>query len=245
MIKIASLDDKTIISAAVTDFADSLGYCEYKVPIIIQGIKAQPSQATIQGTIAHKEIEEYEKEHVELVPVTPKEITEPTKDVEFAREDIYTKLQVPLYLSQNNILVSLFGRTDKLKREEQTLVVQDDKFTSKPQSYQTRTEPYPSQLLQVLTYLNSIYSHTKSSDPDDWFSLPHKQKQWIVRIFDKKTRKPYKIFNQFQDSFHLQYLHNSIEQFARLALEIVEPTHHNIPAKCNACRYKNDCDFAL
>jgi len=182
---------------------------------------------------------------VELVEVTPEEITQPKKDVEFAREDIYTRLQVPLNLSQNNILVSLFGRTDKLKRIDQTLVVQDDKFTSNPQSYQNRTDPYPSQLLQVLTYLNSIYSHTKSSDPDDWFSLPHKQKQWIVRICDKTTKEPYKVFNQFQDSFHLQYLHNSIEQFARLALELVEPTHHNIKAKCNACRYKNDCEFVL
>ena len=55
MIKINKINDITFVSAAVTDFSDSLGYCEYKIPLSIQGVKPKPSQALIQGTKAHHE----------------------------------------------------------------------------------------------------------------------------------------------------------------------------------------------
>ena len=245
MIKIIPQDNQTIIYAAVTDFSDSLGYCEYKVPIFIKGIKAPPTLATIESAQAHKEEEEYEKEHVEFVELTPQQLVNPKQNIEFLREDIFTRLLYPLKLSKQNVLVSLFGRTDKIKRFDQTLVVQDDKFTANPQRYDNRKEPYPDQLLQVLTYLNSTYSNTGGNDPNDWFDIPHKQKQWILRICDKNTKKPYKTFNQIQDPFQLQFLHSNIERFASIALEIQEPKHHNIPAKCDPCRFKNDCEFAL
>ena len=53
MIKINKINDITFVNAAVTDFSDSLGYCEYKVPLSIRGVKPKPSQALIQGTKAH------------------------------------------------------------------------------------------------------------------------------------------------------------------------------------------------
>ena len=52
MIKINKINDITFVNAAVTDFSDSLGYCEYKIPLSIQGVKPKPSQALIQGTKA-------------------------------------------------------------------------------------------------------------------------------------------------------------------------------------------------
>ncbi len=63
MIKINKINNITFVNAAVTDFADSLGYCEYKIPLSIQGVKPKPSQAIIQGTIAHHEKEVYEHNH--------------------------------------------------------------------------------------------------------------------------------------------------------------------------------------
>jgi hypothetical protein len=33
MIKINREEDVTLLTASVTDFADSLGYCEYKIPL--------------------------------------------------------------------------------------------------------------------------------------------------------------------------------------------------------------------
>ncbi len=51
MIKINKINDITFVNAAVTDFSDSLGYCEYKIPLSIQGVKPKPSQALIQGNI--------------------------------------------------------------------------------------------------------------------------------------------------------------------------------------------------
>ena len=66
LIKINRENDITILSASVTDFADSLGYCEYKIPLSIQGVKPKPSQSLILGTKAHIAEEKYEQEHVEL-----------------------------------------------------------------------------------------------------------------------------------------------------------------------------------
>ena len=95
MIKINSDGDVTLVSASVTDFADSLGYCEYKIPLSIKGIKPRPTQALIQGTKAHHEKQQYEQEHVELEPVTITEIKDEKRDIEFARENIYSTLTIP------------------------------------------------------------------------------------------------------------------------------------------------------
>ena len=86
MIKINKINDITFVNATVTDFSDSLGYCEYKIPLAIQGVKPKPSQALIQGIKAHHEKEQYEAEHAELEPVTITEIKDEKKDIEFARE---------------------------------------------------------------------------------------------------------------------------------------------------------------
>ena len=85
MIKINKINDITFVNAAVTDFADSMGYCEYKIPLSIQGVRPKPSQALIQGTKAHHEKEQYEAEHVELEPVTITEIKDEKKDSPFSR----------------------------------------------------------------------------------------------------------------------------------------------------------------
>ena len=83
-----------------------------------------------------------------------------------------------------------------------TLIVQDDKFVAKPQTYDSKTQPYPGQLLQVLTYLNSNYSSKRRASPDDYFDMPHTQKQWQLRICDRKTRSHTRYFLKFRIHFH-------------------------------------------
>lgn len=158
MIKIHRETDITLLSASVTDFADSLGYCEYKIPLSIQGIKPNPSQSLILGTKAHSAEQKYEQEHMELEPVSFEQIEDKQEDIEFARENIHTTLMMPFEFPTGNALLTLSGRIDKILRVDETLVVQDDKFAGRPQIYDDKTQPYPSQLLQVLTYLNSSYS---------------------------------------------------------------------------------------
>ena len=53
------------------------------------------SQSLILGTKAHDAEEKYEQEHVELEPVTTQEIKDEKKDIEFARENIYSTLTIP------------------------------------------------------------------------------------------------------------------------------------------------------
>lgn len=245
MIKINKESDITFLTASVTDFADSLGYCEYKIPLSIQGVKPKPSQSLIQGTRAHHEEEKYEQEYVELEPVSIQEIKDEQRDIEFARENIYSTLNIPFEFPSENVLVSLSGRIDKILRVDGTLVVQDDKFAGKPQVYDSKTQPYPSQLLQVLVYLNSNYSAKRNASPDDWFEMPHTQKKWQIRICNRKTREPYKIFSDYQDAFSLHYLHTSLEKFAAISVGITNPEHHNSVNKCNACNLKSFCDYRI
>ena len=245
MIKINKINDITFVNAAVTDFSDSLGYCEYKIPLSIQGVRPKPTQALIQGTKAHHEKEQYEQEHVELEPVTITEIKDEKKDIEFARENIYSTLTAPFEFPYDNVLVSLSGRIDKIMRVDGTLIVQDDKFAGKPQVYDSKTRPYPSQLLQVLTYLNSTYSAKRGNNPDDIFEMPHTEKQWQIRICDRKTREPYKIFSEIQDAFSMHYLVSSLKKFASIAVNLAEPKHHDNKRKCDACNLKSVCGFRI
>ncbi|MBL4596733.1 MAG: hypothetical protein JKX99_09175, partial [Robiginitomaculum sp.] len=187
MIKIKKEKEITFLNASVTDFSDSLGYCEYKIPLSIQGVKPRPTQALIQGTKAHSAEQKYEAEHVELEPVSVEQIEDKEEDVEFARENIYSTLIMPFEFPTENVLLTLSGRIDKILRVDETLIVQDDKFTGRPQIYDNKTQPYPSQLLQVLTYLNSNFSAKRSKNPDDFFEMPHTHKKWQIRICDRKT----------------------------------------------------------
>ena len=245
MIKINKDREITFVDAAVTDFADSLGYCEYKIPLSIKGVKPKPSQALIQGTKAHSAEEKFEAEHVELEPVSVEQIEDKEEDIEFARENIYSTLIMPFEFPNENVLLTLSGRIDKILRIDQTLVVQDDKFAGRPQVYDGKTQPYPSQLLQVLAYLNSNFSAKRSKNPEDFFEMPHTQKKWQIRICDRKTREPYKIFSELQDSFSLHYLHTSLHKFTTISLGIEDPKHHNSVNKCNACNLKSFCDYRM
>jgi hypothetical protein len=116
LIKIKKEDNFTILTAAVTDFADSLVYCEYKIPLSIQGVRPKPTQVLIQGTKAHHEKEQYELKHVELEHVTITEIKDESRDIEFARENIYSTLAIPFEFPDEHVLVSLSGRIDKIMR---------------------------------------------------------------------------------------------------------------------------------
>jgi hypothetical protein len=245
LIKIEKEEEITYLNASVTDFTDSLGYCEYKIPLSIKGVKPKPSQALIQGTKAHSAEEKYEQEHVELEPVSVEQIEDKEEDIEFARENIYSTLIMPFEFPTENVILTLSGRIDKILRADETLIVQDDKFVGRPQTYDNKSQPYPSQLLQVLTYLNSNFSAKRGKNPDDFFEMPHTQKKWQIRICDRKTREPYKVFSEVQDSFSLNYLHKSLQKFTSISLEMSEPEHHNSVNKCNACNLKSFCDYKI
>ena len=245
MIKIKTDGEITFLNASVTDFAESLGYCEYKIPLSIKGIRPKPTKSLILGTKAHYAEEKYEQEHAEIKPVTIEQIRNKEKDIEFARENIYSTLTMPFEFPTKNVLLTLSGRIDKILRVDKTLVVQDDKFAGTPQTYDNKTQPYPSQLLQVLAYLNSSYSTKRKPVPDDFFEMPHVQKKWQIRICDRKTREAYKVFSDYQDAFSLYYLHISLQKFTMISLGMSEPEHHNSVHKCNACNLKSFCNHRI
>ncbi len=246
MIKIRELDKYTMISANVTDFTDSMGYCEHKIPFYIEGQEIKPSLETIQGAASHEKEEEIEKEEFEFVPITTEELNNMNKDVEFAREDIHTRLLLPLKIGENNVQIVLFGRADKIFRKNQTLVVQEDKFPYNIKKYENIFEPYDDQKLQALTYLNSKFTEDPTSMPDEWFEIPHNKKTWVIQIRDRKNNnQPFKIFKGFQNKEAIKYLMTHIKRFATLTLGLEERAHHNMPSKCKPCGFYNDCTFRL
>ena len=247
MIKInRKKNNVTLVTAAVTDFTDSIGYCEYKIPLSIRGTRPKPSQSLILGTKAHHAEDKYEQEHAELEPVLVEQIEDRQENIEFARENIHSTLVLPFeFPAAENVLLVLSGRIDKISRVDETLIVQDDKFTAKPETYDSKTQPYPGQLLQVLAYLNSSYSSKRNAKPKDFFEMPHTQKRWKIRICDRNTREPCKIFSGLQDAFHLHYLHTSLQKFVSISVGVTEPEHHNSKPKCNACNLKSFCEYRI
>jgi hypothetical protein len=245
MIKVKQEDDVMLVKAAVTDFAESLGYCQFKIPLSIKGLKPEQTQALAEGFRAHHEEEVYEQEHVELEPVTPEQIQDSKEDIEFARENIFSRFMDVVQFPSQPVVVSLSGRVDKIMRLGQTLIVQDDKFVSNPQSYENKSQPYVNHMLQVMTYLNSSYGTKNSPDPENWFSMPHSEKMWKIRICDRKSREPYKIFSNKFDSFSAKFFQESLRIFAGVATGMMEPEHHNSKRKCDACGLKNFCDHRI
>jgi hypothetical protein len=245
MIKIERNEKLTILYSTVTDFADSMGYCEHKIPFYMEGIKV-PTLQTIQGAKAHQEEEKIEKEKFVMVPITEEELVDISKDVEFAREKIFTRLLLPLAIGNENVVLLLHGRADKVLRNGQTLIVQDDKFPYNIKKYDERFEPFDDQKLQALAYLNSKFSDDGSLDPKYWFDIPHKEKAWIIQIRDRNNgNKPYRIFKGIQNEHAFTFLSSAIKRFASLVLDIEEKRHHNVPAKCKPCGYFEKCQFRL
>lgn len=235
---------KRVISTPVTEFTSVMGYCEHKIPFFQEGITQPPSRATILGTKAHHQAAMEEEELGVLVPVTDEQVMDTAEDIEFQREKVYTRLEIPVELEQDQVQVMLNGRADKVYRRGETLVVHDDKTTTKPSGYANMSEPYRDQKLQVLAYLNSLYS-TSGKGKEDWFNIPHRSKQWRVVIKLHGKEDPFKVFEGTQSEDDLAYLHYSIDRFAKLILGIEEKKHHNSANRCSPCGFANECKFVV
>ena len=240
MIEVKDSDGKLSIVSTVSDFCDSMGYCEYKIPLALRGIKAPPTEATIEGAKAHQRQEQFEKEHFEMVPVNSEELADLKKDIEFAYESINTRLTVPLTLSQySKASMLIFGRADKVYRSQGTLFVEESKFPFNPTKYLQTFEPYPDHKLQTLLYLNSFFASENSLDSRTWFEIPHSQKAWIINIKDRTTGETIKTFKGLQTSELEQYMKSNLQRFAQIAACEVQPQHHHRQAKCAKCRIEN------
>jgi hypothetical protein len=245
MIDVKVSHGKLSIFSTVSDFCASMGYCEFKIPLALKGIKPPPTEATIEGAKAHQRQEQFEKEHFELVPVTSEELMDLKKDVEFAYESINTRLIVPLSFpqySEANMLI--FGRADKVYRSQGTLIVEESKFPFNPSKYLQTFEPYPDHKLQTLLYLNSLFASENSLDSRIWFEIPHLQKAWVINVKDRKTGETIKTFKGLQTSELEQYMKSNLQRFAQIATGELLPQHHQRQAKCAKCRIEN-CPYNL
>jgi uncharacterized FlaG/YvyC family protein len=240
MIQVKVTRGSLSIVSTVSEFCESMGYCEFKIMLALKGIKPPPTEATIEGVKAHKQQEQYEKEHFEMAPVTSEELADLNKDVEFAYESISTRLIVPLsFPNYNEANLLIFGRADKVYRSHGTLIVEESKFPLNPSKYLETFEPYPDHKLQTLLYLNSLFGSENSVDSKTWFEIPHSQKAWIINVKDRKTGEIVKTFKGLQTNELEQYLKYNLQRFAQIAAGELLPLHHRRLAKCTKCRIEN------
>lgn len=245
MIEAREMPDGTIfIMSYVSDFCDSMGFCEFKIKHFLKGLRPPQTAITIAGTESHEKEVEYEKEHFEFVPITQEELQDMNKDIEFARENIYTRHLEILNFDNQKVLLLLIGQADKIMRSKSTLIVEESKYPEKPKQYLEKFEPYEDQKMQTLLYLNSHYTEDNSSvNPKEWFDIPHKKKMWIVNIKDKQTGKSVKIFKGTQNKGAEKFLRDKINHFALIVLGKLEPKHHKNIRKCRSCRFLSECEY--
>jgi hypothetical protein len=230
--------------SSVSDFCGSMGYCELRIKHYLKGIKPPQTQITIDGTKSHEKEEVYEKEHFTFEPVTEEGLKDLTKDIEFAREGLFTRFQRELSFGNEMLSLLLYGRADKIMRNKGTLIVEDSKYPASRGKYLEKYEPFDDQKLQTLLYLNSSYSETGSLEPDDGFDISCEKRAWIINIKDKATLESIKIFQGFQTKDAEDFLSEKVRRFALLALGKLEPEHHKNIRKCKSCRF-NDCQYIL
>ena len=240
-----SIDETGInqVKCFVTDFTDAMGYCEYKIPFFIQGVKAKKSEAMMIGTQHHEESEKLDRETAITVPLTKTKLENKKEDLNFVREDIQTKFVYDFELPKGDAKLTLFGRADKVFRKKEMLIISDDKNTSRPERHDVMTEPYNDQLLQVLAYLHSEYYLGDSFG--GWTKIPHKEKSYQINIIDSKSKTIYKTYEDKVNKTHEKLLFDYTSQFTQKCLDWVSLNHHNSRAKCKACGFFDDCDEAL
>jgi hypothetical protein len=208
-------------------------------------MKAPQTKMTIEGTKSHEKEIEYEKEHFTFVPLSQKELEDINEDIEFAREDIYTRFPTKIEYGNKNLLMLIVGQADKIARSNGMLIVEETKYPENLQKYLERFEPYEDQTMQALLYLNSRYTDNPDSTPKEWFKIPHKGKAWIINIKDKKTRKSVRIFKGIQTKGAEKFLKERISRFALVVMGKLEPQHHKSIKKCCSCRFFNDCEYKM
>lgn len=234
--------DTIIVKAFVTDFTESMGYCEYKIPFFIKGISIKTTEMIV-GTEYHEEAERIERETAVTVPLTKMKLEDKKADLDFMREDINTTFMHEFDFPSAKAKLVLFGRADKIFRQNETLIISDDKHTAKPERHYARTEPYDDQLLQVLTYLHSRYN--LGSSFGDMSEIPHVRKMYKINIVDSKTKSIYKTYEGYITKKHTELLFDYASRFIQKCLRLDNLTHHNSKPKCKACGYFNDCANAL
>jgi hypothetical protein len=235
-------EGNALILSSVSEFCGAMGYCEVRVKHFLKGIKPPQTKITLDGIKSHEAEEAYEREHFKFEPVTKEALEDFTKDIEFAREGLYTRLQRTLVFGEETLQVLVYGRADKVMRSRGTLIVEDSKYPTSRDKYQDKFEPFDDQKLQTLLYLNSSFSEKSSFAGEDCFDISCEKRAWIINIKDKATLESVKVFQGYQTKQAEDFLEGKLSKFALLVLGKMEPAHHGNPRKCHSCRFET-CEF--
>jgi hypothetical protein len=130
-------------------------------------------------------------------------------------------------------------------RSRGMLIVEESKFPENVGRYLERFEPYESQRLQTLLYLNSRFTEDPSLGSGTWFDIPHREKMWIVNVKDKRTGESVRIFRGVQNVEAEEFLKAKVSRFAMVVLGKLEPEHHRSTGRCRSCGLSDDCEYKV
>ena len=173
------------------------------------------------------------------------ELVDSKKDIEFARETVLTRYQYTIELDNQDLTILLFGNADKVMRSYEFLIVENSKYPKHAERYLNLNNPFENQKTQSLVYVNSQFSENTSFSSDEWFDIPYKEKVWRINIKNSDTGDGIKLFEGIQTNKDTEILDNQIERFGSIALDIIEPSHHNNKRKCASCRFLNYCKYKI
>lgn len=235
-------DGNSMIISSVSDFCDSMGFCEFKIKHFLKGIRPPQTRVTIEGTKSHEKEVAYERANFEFAPLTQKELGDINKDIEFVREGIFTRFLTKMKCGKKNLLMLIVGQADKIARSKGMLIVEETKYPENTEKYLEKFEPFEDQKMQALLYLNSHFTENGSLNPQGWFEIPHKEKAWVINIKDKKTAESVRIFKGIQTKDAEEFLKEKTNKFALIVMGKLVPEHHRNIKKCRSCRFYSGCE---
>ena len=215
-----------LIRIRASTFAGAMGYCEYIVPMVADGIKAKATEAMKEGSKLHKEREKLEEKEKKFVEATDEEVRELLKigeQIEFKMEGNTATLK------HGNFLY--VGRMDKVKgvtRRGFTI----EEF--KTQSVKTKPKIFDDYIWQAMMYAEMASKN---------YNLPLTRGKLNFVIKDRITKLEYPTENISINKNLAGNFYKIMKRFEQLYLKTVQPNYHGNPNKCQACKqeYKSNC----
>lgn len=217
-----------IVKINISDFSSCIGYCEF---IIVNKyhlkLKPELTHYIKRGSMIHKILEIEDK----LIPreeATKEQLMDPFVDLDFTREGIYVCIE---RVNMNKF--RYIGKVDKVIRQNGNIYIIDDRVVSQNKNITL----YLDKFLQTACYCEGFlrnYSHFLRFN-----------KIFINIIFRDNEGRILEEFKKEYNSNIKNYLNEKFMLFEEIYNRVRKPKHHNNPKKCNACKFRKNCNFKV
>lgn len=214
------LENKEYTRIYVSTFASAMGYCEFKVPLILQGVKTETTDAMRRGTKVHKSLEKKEEQEMDFITLTNEEITTLLKEgkkINFKMEGMNG------CLVHNNF--HYVGRMDSVKDvTSRNFLIEE----VKTQTLKKGRPPivYEGHILQALTYAKMA---------SEKYNIPLTKGKLRFRIIESYSKEEFEPVVMSITKKEVAFLYENLNRFEALYQNKAKPKFHGSINKCYAC----------